>query len=227
MTKTTILSIGILAAAAIACSEPVPQASPEDEAQAAKEPIVTWSSAVQKVGKVQQQRPAEAQGPQQQGELQIYEDQIAFVGNGVNTPAEVMERAIEIFAQHDPSLEPFVKMREAAFFAAQASLSQQNPKLAESPDEPIPAGEQFTAGGVSDLKQLLAPFKNNLAALREQVAEAQTALGGKSKATGHGVFSKARTIPVTMGGPGGEPAPVMGDLSVLGGRENTDGGIGK
>jgi hypothetical protein len=79
---------------------------------------------------------------------------------------------------------------------------------------------QASAG--QDLKSLLAPFKNNLDGLRSFVAGTKAAIGGASKSTGHGVFSKSREIPVASAGPGGEPDAVMGDLSALGGPKSDD-----
>jgi len=46
----------------------------------------------------------------------------------------------------------------------------------DAPEDSIPAGEEITAGGVSDLKETLAPLNNNLGQLREMVTESQNAL---------------------------------------------------
>ncbi len=69
---------------------------------------------------------------------------------------------------------------------------------------------------------MLAPFKNNLDELRNLVENSQTAPGGTSKATGHGVFSSAKEIPGSNGGAGGEPEAAMGSLSALGGPDSND-----
>ena len=58
--------------------------------------------------------------------------------------------------------------------------------------------------------------------LRDLVNESETELGGKSENTGDGVFSKAREIPVSTTGESGEPVPVIGDLSDLGGPRTSD-----
>ena len=43
----------------------------------------------------------------------------------------------------------------------------------EEPEEAIPAGEEFAARGTEELKENLAPFKNNLNTLRQMIAEIQ------------------------------------------------------
>lgn len=48
----------------------------------------------------------------------------------------------------------------------------------EEPEEAIPAGEDFQAGGANDLKKMLSPLKNNLGALREMVVDMARKTGG-------------------------------------------------
>jgi hypothetical protein len=58
--------------------------------------------------------------------------------------------------------------------------------------------------------------------LRSEVAEANEDLGdGTGVEIGSGIKSNARDLPVGVSGPGGEPDPVMGDLSNLG-RKGSD-----
>jgi len=139
------------------------------------------------------------------GALTLFDDnEVVFTGNGVNSPADVLGRVIEISAQKDEAFMAFVQSRESHIFAAQKALQEQNPQLkGQDPEEAVPAGQQFFARGGADLKSLLAPFKNNLGALRQIVADQRTAMGGRSKATGHGIFSQGLGLPA-----GGEPPAV-------------------
>lgn len=146
------------------------------------------------------------------GALTTFDDgEAVFTGNGVNTPAQVATRLIELESQRDPWFNTFAGAREAGVLVARQSLEQYNPHLKnQSADEPVPQGEQFYSRIGSDLKAMLAPFKENLGALRELVASGATGLGGKSVATGHGVYTQGRNLPV-----GGEPPPVMDEAAVL------------
>ena len=164
-----------------------------------------------------------AQGARVDGELPVYalekgalttfqDGEAVFTGNGVTTPAEVSARLIQLEAEKDPSLKIFAKTPEAATYVASQSLDRYNPRLrGQTPDEPVPEGEQFYSRVGSDLKTLLAPFKDNIDALRELVASGGPAVGGRSVATGHGVFSEGRRLPSAKG----EPAPVMDEAAVL------------
>ena len=60
----------------------------------------------------------------------------------------------------------------------------EGPLGGEEPEDPIPAGADFSTGGVNELKTLLAPFKNNLGQLREFVSDSQSRLDeGSSSVT--------------------------------------------
>jgi hypothetical protein len=139
------------------------------------------------------------------GALTLFDDNEAvFTGNGVTTPTDVMARVIELNADTIDALKVFVDAREAHVFAAQRNLLMHNPHLrGQDAERPVPAGQQFFARGGDDLKALLAPFKNNMGALREMVGDARTGLGGRSTTTGHGVHSRGLDLPMT-----GEPEPV-------------------
>jgi hypothetical protein len=146
------------------------------------------------------------------GALTTFEDgEAVFTGNGVNTPAQVADRLIQIEAEKDKSLSVFTQGREAGIFVARQSLELYNPHLKnQNAEEAVPEGQQFYSRVGMDLKAMLAPYKENLGALRELVASGATGLGGKSVATGHGVFSEGRRLPT-----GGEPPPVMDEAAVL------------
>lgn len=110
----------------------------------------------------------------QPGALTGYENhQWTFTGNGVITPTDVMGRIIEIDAQRQPELTPFVRNQDAARLSAAFMLQRMNAQLPDrSPDSPVPENVQFHATGGPTLKALLAPFANNLDRLREAVAAA-------------------------------------------------------
>lgn len=150
------------------------------------------------------QLPIEARDP---GAFTYFEDrQIVLTGNGIATPTDAMRRAMELDAEQDADMEPFAASHDAHVFAAQRNLQQYNPHLKDlGAEQPVPEGQQFYAQAGAELKALLAPFKNNLGALRQLVAESGSAMGGKSRTTGHGVYSQGLGLPV-----GNEPESVAG-----------------
>jgi hypothetical protein len=76
---------------------------------------------------------------------------------------------------------PDSSTREAAYLDPQESFETPDGLKHMDPEDPIPAGEEFSISGASDLKALLAPFKNNLGQLRQFVADSQTELGGETR----------------------------------------------
>jgi hypothetical protein len=219
MSSKMLLSLGLAVVATAACNDPAPQNPPDDGQPGDEGPSVARASAMDGLNQVTQVRGVQPGAVPETGEpseLQVTDEVITFTGNGVLTPTDVMSRAIAIYSGRDPTLKQFAATRDAAYLAAHESLAA-NPKLSRNPDRPIPEGERFVAGGVGDLKALLAPFVNNLGKLRELVADAKTSLGGQSKTTGHGVHSQAKTLPVAATGDAGtEPSPVMGSVPLDG-----------
>lgn len=163
-------------------------------------------------GRVDGELPPEAL---QTGALTFFEDgEVSFAGDGVHTPADVTARVIQRLAESgDLELQPLVNSRDAAVFAAQNALEENNPTLRNQDAEaPVPEGTVFLVQ-TNDLKSLLAPFKNRLDELRELVIEGRTGMGGRNQATGHGVFTQGRTLPVG-GEPDPDPAEVMARLGI-------------
>ena len=107
----------------------------------------------------------------EKGALTKFDDgKAVFTGNGTTTPADVMSRLIALEVDDDPSMAVFAEGREAALYTASQALITNNPQLEDkNPESPVPVGEQFYANAGDDLKALLAPWKNNLSALRDLV----------------------------------------------------------
>lgn len=128
---------------------------------------------VNRVGGARQPGEAQDAAALTPGALTGYDDhEWSFTGNGTTTPTEVMLRVIEIERDREPFLGGFVGSRDAAQLAAQQNLLRANPHLSRNPNEAVPENQQFVAD-TTNLKALLAPFANNLEALRHAVAAAE------------------------------------------------------
>ena len=162
------------------------------------------SDPISNVSQVQGPRSAEAQGLVQEGELEIYEDEVAFTGSGINAASDVMDRGVDVYDEHGG-----IEGQEV---------------IRSSDEKATAAGGVAVEGGTQEIieREKSASGISSEDSLRDLVSESEPELGGTSKTTGHGVFSKAREIPVSVTGPGGEPAPVMGDLSALGGPKGSE-----
>ena len=157
------------------------------------------SQQISNVSQVQGTRSAEAQGPKQDGELIISEDEIVFRGNAVNSASDVMDRALQDGTEGQGASEAQEALQPMEDLSIAAGGEAPDRGLHESIEADL------SVSGVSPEESL-----------RDIVSESETKLGGASKAPGHGVYSKSRELPVSTTGPGGEPEAVMGDLSALG-----------
>ena len=133
------------------------------------------------------------------GALTMFQDgEVVYTGDGSGTPNQVCARAIELTAQQDAEMRPFVGLQDANTAAARQALAKNNQHLRMTdPNSPVPRGEQFYVQ-TSDLKKLLAPFAKNLDKLREFVAASADGgfeVGGSNKFGGN-VRSKGLPLPI-------------------------------
>jgi hypothetical protein len=143
-------------------------------------------------------------------ELTVHENQIAFQGNDINSPVNVMERAMPLGeSQGDP--EGSTEIREVR---VSQDLPEDDHPSSEISGEIAPGSEEISARSEIDSPDHILKVENdnlNEAGVDESFSDA----GRVSATTGHGITSKARDLPVSSPGDGGEPSPVVGDLSTL------------
>ncbi len=131
-------------------------------------------------------------------ELSLHEDQIAFQGNDINAPGDVMERAIP-WGESQADTEGSTEIREVR-------VSQDLPKddhpSSEISGELAPGSEEIAAESDDELPDIVLEDEGIETIEPEDILV--NGLGDKSVTTGHGVFSKARELPVQDGSPGEE-----------------------
>lgn len=156
---------------------------------------------VQNVKGVQNQNEVD-QSHLNPGALTGYEDGAwVFTGNGQTTPTQVLQRIIEVESEHEAELQPFRGSQDAARFAALQNLRKAyNQHLDMSgPDAAVPKNEQLNVEGGKSLKQLLAPFKNNIATLRQAVANMagqNSGMAPRNNAVTGNVRSQGLALPI-------------------------------
>jgi hypothetical protein len=137
--------------------------------------------------------------PPDPGHLEKYsDDQWLFSGDGNHTPMDVTQVILKREAEitRNPVLLALEGNGDAARFLAFKALDK-NSALPRDADAAITKGQLFAVDGGPSLQKLLAPFANNLPALRAALQNAENAASMSSphKKTIGAVFSHGIAIP--------------------------------